>query len=200
MHVYEVRRERLRELLQEIKAADLARQSGVDATLITRYLYEPGRKGAKNISEQTARKLEHGGHKLTGWLDRQHASAGLAPPVAHGLSLREPDHAPTLKWGEDMDDGKLPQVFWVALPDDSMAPRAPAGKRVQFTSTIKPDAGDGVLVRDRAGGLYFRLYRGGGAGGRWTAAALNPAYDPLDSERDGLEVLAVLTAEGGRWR
>lgn len=97
-----------------------------------------------------------------------------------------------------MEATQLAQIFWTTLPDDSMAPRAPAGKKVCFDRRLKPQPGDGVLVKDAAGGVYFRIYRSGPAG-RWKAAALNDAYDPLDSERDGLEVLAVLMAEEGRW-
>lgn len=64
---------------------------------------------------------------------------------------------------------------------------------------VQPRPGDGVLVSDSSGGVYFRIYRAGRAD-RWTAVALNPAYGPdLDSERDGLRVLAVLKAEEGRW-
>lgn len=128
----------------------------------------------------------------------QHASAGVAPRVAHDLSQFKPEHAPLLDWGALMEATKLAQIFWTTLPDDSMAPRAPAGKRVCFDRGMTPMPGDGVLVADALGAVYFRLYRAGPAG-RWTAAALNSAYQDLESERDGLRVLAVLKAEEGRW-
>ncbi len=97
-----------------------------------------------------------------------------------------------------MHSQKLPPVFLATLPDDSMAPRAPAGSRVLFDSTLPAEAGDGVLVADASAAVYFRTYRVG-PGGRWTAGSTNPAYHELDSERDGLRVLAVLIAVGGRW-
>lgn len=117
--------------------------------------------------------------------------------VAHELSHFSPQHVPLVTWGDNMLNGKTP-IFWTKLPDDSMAPRAPAGKLVCFDATMKPQPGDGVLVRDRAGGFYFRQYKAGPVG-RWTAHAINPGYEPLDSERDGLEVVAVLKGEEGRW-
>ena len=67
-----------------------------------------------------------------------------------------------------------------------------------FDKQLLPRPGDGVLVADRAGNTYFRLYRVGSVG-RWTATAMNPAFHELDSERDGLSLLAVLKAEEGRW-
>lgn len=101
-------------------------------------------------------------------------------------------------WAPGYRHDELPSVFWATLPDDSMAPRAAAGKKVCFDRGMVPRPGDGVLVADGAGGVYFRVYRAAGAG-RWVAAALNADYVPLDSERDGLRVLAVLRGEEGRW-
>ena len=48
------------------------------------------------------------------------------------------------------------------------------------------------------GGVHFRVYRAGRLG-MWEAHANNPDYQPLLSDRDGLKVLAVLTAVEGRW-
>lgn len=113
------------------------------------------------------------------------------------MSQFAPQHVPLVTWGDEMINGKMP-IFWTKLPDDSMAPRAPAGKLVCFDATMTAQPGDGVLVRDRTGGFYFRQYKAGPAG-RWAAHAINTAYEPLDSERDGLEVVAVLKGEEGRW-
>lgn len=199
MDVYARRRERLREILKDVSAAELSRRSGIAASLISRYLYEPETKGQKNLGEENARKLETAAGKLPGWLDRAHPSAGLSPvQVGHRVSQWRPEYAPHLTWGEQMSKEELPPLFWVALPDDSMAPRAPAGRNICFEKETIPKPGDGVLVVDQAGSMYFRQYRAGAAG-RWTAHAVNPAYEDLDSERDGLQVLAVLKAEEGRW-
>lgn len=50
MEVYVHRRERLKDLLREFSAADIAARSGIAASTISRYKKEPGEKGAKNIS------------------------------------------------------------------------------------------------------------------------------------------------------
>lgn len=69
MDVFDRRRAKLRELLQTLSAAELARASGVAASYISRALKEPGDEGYKNIGEVTARKLEKGGRKQEGWMD-----------------------------------------------------------------------------------------------------------------------------------
>lgn len=197
--VFNRRRERLRELLEHMQAVELAQRSGVDATQISRYLYEPGRKGAKNIGEKTARKLEAGSGRPEGWLDRQHSGAGArAQVVAHQVSPMKIEHGPLIDWGVILKQEPLPPLFWTTLPDDSMAPRAPAGKRMCFDVSTPAKPGSGVLVRDSSGAVSFRRYVAG-ASGRWSAVPENTAYAPLDSERDGLKVLAVLVAEWGGW-
>lgn len=201
MELYETRRERLKQILREMSAADLAEASGIAASTLSRYKKEPDEKGAKNISEINARRIETAARKTTYWLDGPPAVRGsptTQKEVAHALSHLTVEDAPHVEWGEQMTGDDLPPVFWATLPDDSMAPRATAGKKMCFDRGMVPRPGDGVLVVDRAGGVAFRLYRSAGAG-RWTAAAMNPAYEPLDSERDGLRVLAVLKAEEGRW-
>lgn len=69
MDVFDRRRERLRVLLTEISAAELARASGVSASYISRCLKEPLQDGYKTIGEVTARRLEKGARKPEGWLD-----------------------------------------------------------------------------------------------------------------------------------
>jgi hypothetical protein len=148
----------------------------------------------RRISTDSCRALEIKVKKPPGWMDEQHAPRG----EAHDLSDFRPEDGPHVEWGDIMQRVHLPRLFWAALPDDSMTPRAPAGKMICFDSSMAPKPGDGVLVADSSSGVYFRVYRAG-AGGRWTAHAINPAFADLDSERDGLRVLAVLKAEEGRW-
>lgn len=201
MEVYEIRRERLKQILSEMSAVELAEASGIAASTLSRYKKEPGENGAKNISEVNARRIETAARKTTYWLDGPPAVRGAPAPLkrgAHDLSHLTPEDAPHVVWGEKMTGDDLPSVFWATLPDDSMAPRAAAGKKVYFDREMVPRPGDGVLVADAAGSVYFRVYRAAGAG-RWVAAALNADYVPLDSERDGLRVLAVLRGEEGRW-
>lgn len=75
-----MRRARLRDLLREVSAAELARRSGISSTLISRYKNDPEKDGSKNLGEENARKLEAAAHKPAGWLDKQHSSATLSRP------------------------------------------------------------------------------------------------------------------------
>lgn len=128
------------------------------------------------------------------WMPDQHTPAG----VAQELSLLAADDEPSIPWGALVTTRQLPRRFWAVLPDDAMAPRAPRGTRILFAAGVDARPGDGVLVADQHGGAHFRLYRQGTAG-RWSAAAINPAFDDLDSQRDGLRVLGVLLGMEGRW-
>lgn len=89
-------------------------------------------------------------------------------------------------------------VLRVAAPDNSMAPRVRAGELLEFQTGLPPRPGDGVLVQDDVGNFYFRLYRER-TPGHWEAHATSDAYQTLDSQRDGLRVLGVLTAVFQRW-
>lgn len=93
---------------------------------------------------------------------------------------------------------ELPRTFRICIEDNSMEPRVKPGAWVHFNSREKARPGDGVLVRDRTGRVHFRVYRAGRPG-HWLAYAENEDYDPLESERDQLEVLAVLMAVEARW-
>lgn len=118
-------------------------------------------------------------------------------PLAQPVNLRSVTIAPYIDW-EQLLRAPLPATFLVAMPDDSMTPRVRAGKRLVLDSTQAPSPGDGVLVADRDGNAYLRTYRKGRSGA-WQAVPLNDAYQTLDSDQDGLRVLAVLVGEEGRW-
>jgi transcriptional regulator with XRE-family HTH domain len=112
--------------------------------------------------------------------------------VAHGLSDPVPIVSPTtLRWEELMTED-LPSTFAMQLRDDAMAPLFVKGGVVRFSTSKTPAPGKYVLLADRDGNTYFREYRAT-RGAQWQASALNPSYQPLDSERDGLTVLAVAT-------
>lgn len=97
-------------------------------------------------------------------------------------------------------DDELPRTFRICIEDSSMAPKVKPGAWVHFNCrevpTVRP--GDGVLVRDSTGRPHFRIYRSGRPG-EFEAHAVNEHFQPLYSERDGLTVLAVLTAVEERW-
>lgn len=90
----------------------------------------------------------------------------------------------------------LPE-FETQLPDNAMAPEAPKGTRVIFITGTEPEPGDWVLIRDRAGLYYCREYRQLRPG-QWEAHARNPGFLPMESERDGLHVVAVFDGIRGR--
>lgn len=119
-------------------------------------------------------------------------------PVAHPVILDEFTVVPTISWESLVDTVALPEVFKLPASDASMAPKVPPGTMVEFTRHLVPRPGDGVLVKDRDGHHYLRLYRERRPG-HWEAYAINESYRPLDSIADGLEVVAVLTAVAGRW-
>jgi len=95
--------------------------------------------------------------------------------------------------------GALSISFLAIAPDDAMAPRARKGEELYFRSDVEPRFGDGVIVRDGQGGLYFRQYREGPAAGVWVAHALNEAYRSLRSDTHDLEVVAVLRVPEKGW-
>lgn len=138
------------------------------------------------------------------WLStgsRTHASAlSSAGELAHSMSLSSLETVPSTTWEQlEMTTGtELPRTFRICIEDNSMEPRVKPGAWVHFNSRETARPGDGVLVRDRTGKVHFREYRTGRPGS-WQAHAENSVYTPLESERDGLEVLAVLMAVEARW-
>lgn len=127
-----------------------------------------------------------------GWTDEQHSKEGARSrgAVAHILSEPAPTYL-SLTWGEIMSMTKLPAEFVVSVPDDSMAPRVRTGDRVRFSTSVDARPGDGVLVRDGTGAMYFRQFRQRRPGS-WQAHPLNDAYQPLDSDADQLTVVGVM--------
>lgn len=117
---------------------------------------------------------------------------------AHPVILDKFTVVPTISWEALLNSESLPEVFELPAPDASMAPKVPQGTLVKFERNLVPRPGDGVLVRDREGHHYVRVYREKRPG-HWEAYAINDAYSPLDSQADGLTVVAVLTAVAGRW-
>lgn len=90
-----------------------------------------------------------------------------------------------------MQSEELPAQFVVVVPDDALAPNMKRGVSVVFERSERAEPGECVLVRDRAGAKYIRRYAQG-PGGTWEAQALDGAYLTLRSDRDGLQVLAVM--------
>ena len=116
--------------------------------------------------------------------------------VAHPMRLVPSDDPPRLNWGEILSSTE--ERFSVQIPDDAMAPRIAAGTWVRFMRTSEARPGDGILVRDRADNLYFRVMRQR-TPGHWLAVSDNTNFDPLDSLADGLQVVGVLIGVDQRW-
>ena len=208
MSIKEIRRERLRQLLAGFDThkefAELVKRQ---SSQISQWL-----SGYRTIEEDTARDLERKAGKPIHWMDVPglNESPGLykgsptepggSPSgAAHDLSHLSQIVAPTVSWERlKMQASDLPVEFHVVLPDDAMAPRAPAGVKVKFNRSLLPQPGDGVLVQQAQGAVYFREYRAR-VGTAWTAHATNPAYPSLQSDEHNLVVLAVFAGIDTTW-
>lgn len=147
--------------------------------------------GYRTIDDETARHIEG---RLG--LERWALDAGQNPipqaqgGVAHALSLTAFDTPPTLTWEGLMQSKELPAAFVLALPDDALAGLFHAGTRVVFERSAQPKIGRPVLVQDRDGLRWVRIY-GNVRGSRWQALATGAGHATLDSEADGLVLLAA---------
>lgn len=137
----------------------------------------------------------------TGEGDPQWTTPGTPDPLLRGVGQSVNLHSltvvPVIRW-EDLMSEEMPQVFKVAIPDEALEPNYRRGVHVELTRGLEARPGDGVLVRDRDGNHFLRVYRQRRAG-EWSAHALHPAYESLDAETYGLTVVAVVTATEGRW-
>lgn len=133
------------------------------------------------------------------WLDiGQHPSRG----VDHQKTQPAHTVTPSIEWRAIVKGEKLPEQFTATVPDGAMAARVRAGTECIFRTDTEPRFGDGVLAKDKHGELHFRLYAQGDRPGHWRAKADdNRAYRDLDSEDDGLTVVAVFhgVIAMGRW-
>lgn len=101
----------------------------------------------------------------------------------------KPSESPVIKW-EDIGMG-TPDAFDTRLIDDAMSPRAKSGDLVRISTTIAPIPGDGVLIKDKEGRHYLRIYKERRPG-HWEAHAENTDYRPMESDADGLTIIGVL--------
>lgn len=193
------RMHRALERLPQASQAGLSRATGAKSSSVTAWFSgETKRLRADNLRKAAeylhcSRDWLETGVGSPGWADEQHPEEGAKPrgAVAHILSDTQVSYAPRFTWEQIMQLPALPPTFRVAAVDDSMAPRVKAGEVVEFAVGEAPRPGDGVLVRDSTGALYFRIYRQRRPGA-WEAHPVNDAFQALESERDGLSVVAVL--------
>jgi len=130
-------------------------------------------------------------------VDESHRSMRVAQTVSHRTSTVEPKSGlPTVNWG-DKSMLAANERFSVVAPDDSMAPIILQGMKVVFDRSFAPRNKDTVLIEDASGDWYIRTYRQA-PNGRWEAKPEHGDYVTMDSERDGLTVLAVFDGTVGR--
>ena len=165
--------------------------------LKNRHVHSTGGK-ARNLGDELCRHIEARLQLPTGWMDQQHLSEGLSiRPEDQDVSLSRRDDAPVrIEWEHILKD-PLKREFQTTMPDASMEPDIPRGAGIIFVIDLQPEPGDFVLIKDRDGAPFVRELRQVKPG-RWEAHALNPAFLPMDSERDGLQVLAVFDGIRGR--
>ena len=120
--------------------------------------------------------------------------------VAQFMSQLRPQTVPSITREQLMSEFRdsPPEVFRLAAFDEAMAPRVKPGAVLTFSTSEEPRPGDGVLIRDASGAVHFREYLMGRPG-VWVAHAENRLYQPMESDRDGLEVIAVLLSVDARW-
>ena len=129
------------------------------------------------------------------------ASGDGEPPKigqAHGMSHQQQIVTPTRMTWEDLSVLDLNRPFELVVLDDALAPEIFRGCVAQFepVSLRKPVAGRPVLVRDKDGAHYLRDFEQGPSG-RFQAVARQRGFAALDSEADGL--LIVATMKGVSW-
>lgn len=195
--------DRLAQAMQEanLSIAQMARELHVSYQAVKKAV-EGGRFGTENHLAAAKRLGVSPDWLATGAGPKAQGAEG-DPQQAHSMSQRpwKMDLLRPLLWEELLMLKKkedLPPLFQFAAPDNAMAPRLKQGVKASFERDLAPQFGDGVLVKDSAGELHIRYYRRGRPG-TWEAHAESDDYAPLVSDRDGLEVWAVLTAVEGRW-
>lgn len=196
--------------------ADLMRVSGQSSSVVSQWRGVGRGKVIQSIGKlEAAEAIERatgysallvakgmGPKRVQGWMPDHHPKVGpgLGAPgsgVAHPLSEAKFEDAPTVIAWERILKEPLKAEFQTLMPDASMEPDVPRGARVIFVTGEEPVPGDWVLCKDSDSNLYLREMRQIRPG-RWEAHAINPAFLPMDSERDGLSVVAVYDGVRGR--
>lgn len=123
-------------------------------------------------------------------LDTGDASPLLAQDLIQPLDTMEPI---TLEWESLVS--AVPDRFALVIRDEAIANMAPGHKAI-FSASRIPRAGEVVLLMDRDDVPYIRRYQVRRPG-HWLAVADGAGFAPLDSQTDGLRLLAVLV--GHTW-
>lgn len=159
---------------------------------VSSHWLETGEGEAKLVLHEHQRELME---QLRAALEEAHPltarPTGFGKAVAHLLSqVRYSESLPRLKW-EDLMTADLNRPFELEVIDDALAPEIFKGCIAVLDWQRLPEPAWPVLVRDRSGNFYLRDYEEGPAG-RWRAVARARGYAPLDSEADGLLIVAAM--------
>jgi phage repressor protein C with HTH and peptisase S24 domain len=164
MNIQQIRRARLRQLLAEVKPAELARLSGVSPSYLSRLKHEIDSPSAKNMGEVMARKLEKAARKPSGWMDTLTESFDQAKSADTMTKLRRVPVAGTAKVGDegyyeeirsraDVGDGYVevmvddPNAYGIRVRGQSMFPAIRDGWYVLVKPNATPREGEYVLLK-----------------------------------------------------
>lgn len=185
-------------LLRNLSQGDLAAKVGVTQSAIGNI--ESGARRRPRDLVAIAAAL----HVSPEWLEtgKGEEPAVLIPTSTGSVAITPLDESTVIKdckniqW-EDLlkllsAGDSVPSRFVLAMPDGSMSPTTPQGTLLVLERDTPPTPGHGVLVRDAHGIHYIRRYQQASAG-RWQAQAANQAYATLQSDQDGLVIVAVVT-------
>jgi hypothetical protein len=178
---------------------DLIRISGQSQSVVSQWLGKSS-KIIKTIGKMEAAQAlarESGyeslwiakgiGPKKSGQANAPREPMALAHFMSHARPIVE---LPRFSW-EQLMTADLSQPFELVVDDDALAPDIFKGCIARFDPAREPAPGRPVLVRDASGRFHLRDYQAGPSG-RWQAVARARGFTPLDSQSDGLELVAVM--------
>lgn len=121
--VFEIRRLKLQELVDRFETQKkFAEAAGLDATVVSRMLYPPGKANKRNIGEQSARQIEESLKLSRGWLD------GLAKSAESNVTYVGPNEP----------KGSFPVISWVSAGQwmEAIEPYHPKGVDRWYETTV----------------------------------------------------------------
>lgn len=183
---------------RDLKPLDVAKAVGTSRQNIENLVADK----VKNPAYLHALAKYMGYATVEGLIDLQDPPVASENPVnysrsqAHRMSHARPTIArQKIEWGDMVDEEKLPMRFELQMRDESMAPLIKRGEWGVFRKLppgTLPEAGKRYVVVDKTGEPFLRECRVRRPG-QWEAHALVDAHLPLDSEIDGLRVVAIMT-------
>lgn len=88
-----------------------------------------------------------------------------------------------------MAGAELGKLFRMVLDDDSAAPDYQKGVEILWDTKREARHGRLVMVKDQFGQIHIRRHKQSLQPNQWTAAAINPDYISIDSDK--LTLVAV---------